>query len=473
MGYMDVVEALHPRAVIMENVPDMGLSDDFRVLRTIEAKLEGLGYAVEYQIVEAWRYGVPQHRRRLILLARRDGGGFAWPKQTGRVSLMEAIGDLPELVVEPREAIGARVMSYDKRPVGKFQKIMRTSVGSELHDHWTRRVRLDDYQVFLSMTPETLYSDIPADQRRYTADTFTDKYKRLDPEGLSRTITAHIAKDGYWYIHPTQPRTLTVREAARVQTFPDSFRFAGTRSDAFRQIGNAVPPRLAQAAAITVRPVEDSEASSLESRRWADIREAIDGWATAIPRSDGRRSHLAGVGVRPLRHLVVVLLGAQGHGRAATNLYQLADGPLDKKRYAALVGAAKGRARDRLQSQLEQLVDRGNLNDIQAVSDGANLTSSQAKLYGVLRGEDGLLAGAAALRVATRLHGMDPSTAANTHTDGKARLARLVGAGEGAMRRMTAVRLIGSTICLKDPLCGECPLSKFCPTFTNAPQHRS
>ena len=89
--------------------------------------------------------------------------------------------------------------------------------------------------------------------RRYRSDIFDDKYLRMSFEGLSRTITAHIAKDGYWYIHPREDRTLSIREAARIQTFPDSFRFAGSQSSRYQQIGNAVPPMLASAIARSVR----------------------------------------------------------------------------------------------------------------------------------------------------------------------------------------------------------------------------
>ena len=83
----------------------------------------------------------------------------------------------------------------------------------------------DDLAGVCLMRDGTLYSDLPARLRRYRSDIFDDKYKRLPWYGLSRTITAHIGKDGYWYIHPKQHRTLTMREAARIQTFPDRFRF--------------------------------------------------------------------------------------------------------------------------------------------------------------------------------------------------------------------------------------------------------
>ena len=124
-----------------------------------------------------------------------------------------------------------------------------------VYDHITRPVREDDERAFELMDPKTRYSDLPADMRRYRDDIFDDKYKRLDENDLSRTITAHIAKDGYWYIHPRQNRTLTVREAARLQTFPDRFRFAGPPSAAFRQIGNAVPPLVGERLGRALRPV--------------------------------------------------------------------------------------------------------------------------------------------------------------------------------------------------------------------------
>lgn len=81
----------------------------------------------------------------------------------------------------------------------------------------TRRVRDDDHAAFEQLDTKTRYSDLPQELKRYRDDIFDDKYKRLDADDLSRTITAHIAKDGYWYIHPEQNRTLTIREAARIE----------------------------------------------------------------------------------------------------------------------------------------------------------------------------------------------------------------------------------------------------------------
>ena len=112
-------------------------------------------------------------------------------------------------------------------PAARCGTACPTATQHKVFDHITRPVREDDARAFELMDPTTRYSDLPEEVKRYRDDIFDDKYKRLDENDLSRTITAHIAKDGYWYIHPRQDRTLTVREAARLQTFPDWFRFAG------------------------------------------------------------------------------------------------------------------------------------------------------------------------------------------------------------------------------------------------------
>ena len=129
------------------------------------------------------------------------------------------------------------------------------------------------------MSEGQTYQDLPDRLRRYRSDIFDDKYYRLSWDSLSRSITAHLAKDGYWYIHPEQDRTLSVREAARVQTFPDDFRFSGSMTSRFTQIGNAVPPMLARSVGGAVR-------DALEGRSWrpgrprnaASFRRALLKW---------------------------------------------------------------------------------------------------------------------------------------------------------------------------------------------------
>ena len=149
-----------------------------------------------------------------------------------------------------------RSASRTSGPRTAFQRRMRDGCRAEdaqsVHDHITRDVRPDDAEAFALLGEGQTYVDLPEHLRRYRSDIFTDKYKRLAWDEVSRSITAHIAKDGYWYIHPEQHRTLSVREAARVQTFPDWFRFAGQptpQAEADRQRRPAAARRGARAAA--------------------------------------------------------------------------------------------------------------------------------------------------------------------------------------------------------------------------------
>ena len=132
---------------------------------------------------------------------------------------------------------------------GDVQLEVRCALSRELHE----QLRADDLDAFKVLSAGDRYNSLPSRLQRYRSDIFDDKYNRLRWDAPSRTITDHIAKDGYWYIHPKQHRTLTVRESARLQTFPDRFRFAGYRSNAYRQIGEAIPPILALEVGASIR----------------------------------------------------------------------------------------------------------------------------------------------------------------------------------------------------------------------------
>jgi DNA (cytosine-5)-methyltransferase 1 len=464
-AFVEVVEKVLPRAVLMENVPDMALGDDLLVVRTIVDRLEVCGYRTQVRLVNAWRHGVPQHRQRMILLARRDGGSFDWPAETDReTTLREAIGDLPRL----GNGTGGRRLEH--RPVGRlprFASAMRR--GAErgvVHDHMTRPVRDDDLEVFKLMTPKTLYSEIPEDLRRYKADTFDDKYKRLGWDGLSRSITAHIARDGYWYIHPEEHRTLTVREAARIQTFPDWFRFAGPRSDAFRQIGNAVPPMLGEAAARALAAEQVSSRRPDDDRDWRAVHARLSRWA-ASQRKGENWYLIPGSDLEPaVAVLVAMLRGAPELGavlaplRGARRLDSAVLKQIQVRHDTPLMRSAVDR--------LSALAHRPGswANPDQLIHDG-RLKPAEAELFLLLIGVDLLCTTQGAIRVAARVLGSD-SYKVNRRSAGRLDLARVVGAGERAPARMAAVRLLGATLCRAGGpdklLCAGCPLRSACRT---------
>jgi DNA (cytosine-5)-methyltransferase 1 len=119
---------------------------------------------------------------------------------------------------------------------------MREYSNGLVTDHICREHNEQDLEAFELMPQGGIYADLPDHLKRYRDDIFPDKYRKLKWNGVAGTITAHMAKDCYTHIHPSQPRTISIREAARLQSFPDDFRFYGNMGDRFRQIGNAVPP---------------------------------------------------------------------------------------------------------------------------------------------------------------------------------------------------------------------------------------
>lgn len=266
--FLNFVQQLRPPVCVMENVPGMLSIQGQNVADAIRENYEDIGYRCSVALVNARWFGVPQDRKRLIFLAsrhdcrlslsasrleafaarfRRDSLGLP----EGDVTVRQAIGDLPEVVHGHEE--DPQVYRPPARKPTRYAQLMREGSHALITDHVTRKHNDQDLAAFAFMPEGGTYIELPQRFKRYRDDIFKDKYRRLRWDSPAGTITAHLAKDCYTHIHPDQPRTVSVREAARLQSFPDEFRFFGNIGDRFRQIGNAIPPLMAYGIASFVR----------------------------------------------------------------------------------------------------------------------------------------------------------------------------------------------------------------------------
>lgn len=472
-SFLWLVDAVRPDAVLMENVPDLALDDDMFIMRAMVHELERIGYGVETAIVESLRYGVPQMRQRFILIAVSNGRRITWPHREARereaVTLRDAIGDLgdvePGWTTEPDTG-----RDYATTATSPYQDLMRRGPDGRavrrVRDHITRAVREDDLLAFREMDASTKYSELPAELKRYRDDIFNDKYKRLDYDQQSRTLTAHLSRDGYAYIHPEYERTITVREAARIQSFPDWFRFSGPPTAAFRQIGNAVPPLLAEGLAGAISDAlsrdagDDRPTSAATSERlaaWYNGR--ID---SAFPWLDA-----------PTRWAVAaaqhVLASASGVARRSYELFVGTSpaGYLDARPERGPEGRLGRDLMDleRIATPLSDVSEDPSPDLLRE----AGFTASEVGLAAMARpydGADTIYVTGAMSRLAARYWGDDFITSRRFST-GRIAVARLVGSGEDDPGLTRAAKLalveLAETVCTtRAPECGRCPLRPDC-----------
>lgn len=468
-SFMKVVERLEPDAVLVENVPDLPMWDDGSVLSGFLDSLGALGYRVDARIIDCFRFGVPQHRSRLILTGLRAGRVMTWPDESDAfVSLRDAIGDLPPVPGGQR----AERLPYVPRPsaASSFVKRMRRDLEPAdrdwIDDHMTRSVRIDDWEAYTGLSEGQTYADIPEHLQRYRTDIFTDKYKRLEWNNLSRTITAHIAKDGYWYIHPEQHRTLSIREAARIQTFPDWFRFAGQPSHRYAQIGNAVPPLAAEAVGVALRESLLSSAEPETSR--SATREKLLSWSTKQPDHPWRQPEVDPWLVL-IGELALDRAGATPSGvyealcRLAPSAKALCSLPEAENRMLA-IGVSKHGAKlllavaDSIVELFDGVVPDEDL-ELRAIPGVGDSAAKSVLCFG--HGRKSVLLNQSAARVAVRFAGHSRRSRWQLRLD----LHALAGPGGTDASFNAAVLKLGSTLCHRtDPRCPECPLRSDCMT---------
>jgi DNA (cytosine-5)-methyltransferase 1 len=251
-----------PKLFVFENVPGLHTANGGIYYNNLKKYFRRIGYNVEDRILDASDFGVIQRRKRIIFIGWRKNLKFTYPdfaKIDNTWTVNSLLHDLPFLSA-------GDVRNYAKYRTGtndyleKFQirngvdfvtqnitrphnkkdlKIYKRAI--ELWDKENKRIKNNEI-------PEYIRT-----QKNMTS--FLDRFKVVVPDDLSHTVIAHIAKDGHYYIHPdkNQLRSLSVREAARIQSFPDDYFFEGTRTSMFRQIGNAVPPLMAECIAKQIK----------------------------------------------------------------------------------------------------------------------------------------------------------------------------------------------------------------------------
>ncbi len=484
-SFLEIVETAEPRVVLMENVPELALGGNADILRTIVSRLETAGYGVATRVVATSDHGVPQYRQRAIIVGLREGDRpihFDWPTKVRRTTLWDAIGDLPP--IEPGwNRLGpdeADMYEFDGQPSELTSWLRQGLVGEESHlvrDHVTRAVREDDLEIFRSMDGRTKYSDIDASLKRYRDDIFDDKYKRLDEDKPSRSITAHLAKDGYWYIHPRQDRTLSIREAARVQTFPDRVRFAGPPSASLRQIGNAVPP-------LAAKSLIEAAVRSIEAGRTATSTQDVSFSLAEHFHDAARGGNLSPPWLTPgtsaWQVVQAELLSPRGDDSLAGAVYlavsrfSVPEQTLrESQRLEAIFGTSRlaGRLR-RVVRAAEWYVESGidtDFTDPVSIARNPFVPRTVADLAAlVAHDDDPVLATSGTLRVAARFSGR-PVDAINRNSDGRLEVARMIGGSltDPGTARSALLGLIdlASTRCVTGrPRCGGCPLVDLCAT---------
>jgi len=260
--YADFLRKYKPKVFIFENVMGLLSAGEGKLFLDVQNYFRKVGYDLVYKVLNARDYGVLQNRKRVILIGWSTGSHLKYPAMkptTGTYVVNDLLIDLPPL----RAGESPENVDYATKPTEYLKRYRIRSKDEILTQHITRPHNERDLEIYRRAIilwnrekGRLNYTDLPQEFRTHkNIDSFLDRYKVVAGDlAYSQTIVSHISKDGHYYIHPDifQLRSLSVREAARLQSFPDNYYFEGSRTSAFAQIGNAVPPLLAESLAKSV-----------------------------------------------------------------------------------------------------------------------------------------------------------------------------------------------------------------------------
>lgn len=247
--YLKFIEKYKPIFYVFENVQGIFSAKNGTVFKDIEKEMNKLGYTFEYRLLNSKDFGVVQDRKRVIIIGYKKELNLHYPnfeKVKFNFNIKDLFEDLPVL------NDGQTNNKYIKETTACLKKLkIRDKKWDILTYNETRKINSNDKEIYKICIKNNniKYKDLPENLIKHSnKNSFADRFKVVDYYKPCQTMVAHIAKDGHHYIHPDikQCRSITVREAARIQSFPDDYYFESSRTSAFRQIGNAVPVLMAE-----------------------------------------------------------------------------------------------------------------------------------------------------------------------------------------------------------------------------------
>lgn len=246
--FFEVVKFVRPSFFVIENVPNILTAENGYFKQEIAEIFNNIRYDINCSVLNAADYGVPQNRHRAFIVGNRIGVNFVFPvPQEHKVTIWEAISDLNYL----NSGEGTFEDHYRSEPESKYQQLMRNN-SLRLYNHQATNHSALALKKLELIPPEGDKNALPKEM--LTKSIYSGTWCRMRTDAQSVTITTRFdTPSSGQFTHPFLNRTITVREAARIQSFPDNFIFYGNKGSQMKQVGNAVPPLLANAIAKQIK----------------------------------------------------------------------------------------------------------------------------------------------------------------------------------------------------------------------------
>lgn len=262
--YVEFLKKYRPKMFVFENVPGILSASNGKHLDDIFDAVQRVGYNYGYKVLNSKNFNVLQDRKRVIIIGWKKELNFSYPefeeKETDFKVLKDLFSDLKPL----QNGEGTlNAVEYFKPTTDYLKKSKIRNDFDIVTQHIARPNNENDLEIYRIAVDEwnkkgkrLNYAELPQRLIKHkNTKSFTNRFQVVNGQGISHTIVAHIAMDGHYYIYPDkkQNRSISVREAARIQSFPDDYFFEGSRTSIFKQIGNAVPVLMAEQIAVKIK----------------------------------------------------------------------------------------------------------------------------------------------------------------------------------------------------------------------------